>query len=322
MSHRWLVSSGGRRGALVRILQRVPAGSENWVMVTDASRLSSAGLLADEFQIVPRIGHENFISEMRGLCRNRGIQTVVPTIDTELSMYSECREDFAAVGSDVLVSSPEVVRLSMDKWKLHRWLVSSGFPTVETYESKAFDPSLLEGPVVAKPRGGSSSIGVLFAEHASELHLSALTDDYIVQRVADGFELTIDFAVARDGSLLGAVPRRRLETRAGEVSKGVTVRAVWLDDFVRDLVSALPGAYGILNVQVFVDPPRRSLAVIELNARVGGGFPLSFQAGGDFFTPLAQKANAELTNWTEGVVMLRYDDAVFFHSDKYGLQQA
>lgn len=319
MTHRWLVSSGGRRGALVRILQGLPAPERGWVLVTDASRLSAAGLLADEFETVPPIAEDGFLPTMIDLCRINQIASIVPTIDTELVAYAERKDAFAAVGTDVLVSSPDIVRLSMDKWELHKWLRGAGFPSVDTYERRGFVPGLLSGPVVAKPRAGSSSVGVLIAEDASRLSLDALPDDYIIQSRASGYELTIDFAVGRDGALLGAVPRRRLEVRAGEVSKAITVRTAWLDEFVRDFAAALPGAYGVLNVQIFVDPDTRSLTVIELNARVGGGYPLSFQAGADFFSPLARNVGAGGDHWDEGVVMVRYDDAVFFRSTEFGL---
>ncbi len=316
MNHRWLLSSAGRRGALVRLLQGSPPSTGGFVIATDASRLSAAGQLADDFQIVPPIADEQFVPAMLDICRERGIQTVVPTIDTELSKYAENAADFAQAGTDVLVSSPEVVRLSMDKWELHQWLERSGFPSVETHQAHTFQTSLLPGPVVAKPRGGSSSVGVISAESSARLP-NELSDDYIIQRRATGHEFTVDFAVARDGSFLGAVPRRRLEIRAGEVSKAVTVVSPALEELARDLAAALPGAYGILNVQVFADPEARSLAVIELNARVGGGYPLSYQAGADFLSPLALESNEAQDDWTDGLVMLRYDEAAFLRSDKY-----
>lgn len=305
----------------MKILQGAPSCDGGWVLVADASPLSAAGLLADAFQVVPPIVEERFLPAMIALCRAHQIDSIVPTIDTELDTYAQHREAFATNGTDVLISSSDVVRLSMDKWALYQWLRRSGFPSVDTYQRSEFAPSMLAGPVVAKPRGGSSSVGVRTADDASHLPLDRLTDDYIIQRRATGHEFTIDFAVGKDGRFLGAVPRRRLEIRAGEVSKAVTVRASWLDEFIRDFAAALPGAYGVLNVQIFVDPTTCSLSVIELNARVGGGYPLSYQAGADFFTPLIQNAPAQCGEWADGLVMLRYDEAAFFRSSEYGMRR-
>jgi carbamoyl-phosphate synthase large subunit len=75
-------------------------------------------------------------------------------------------------------------------------------------------------------------------------------------------------------------------------------------------------------VQVFVGGEPGQLAVIEMNARFGGGYPLSYAAGADFPLALVQDAlglpaTARLDGWQDGLVMLRYDAAVFV-TDKPG----
>jgi carbamoyl-phosphate synthase large subunit len=118
-----------------------------------------------------------------------------------------------------------------------------------------------------------------------------------------------------------AVPRRRIEVRAGEVSKAVTTRSAALERLAADVCAALPGPFGVLTIQVFVDDSSGQLAIIELNARFGGGFPLSREAGADFprwmledLVGLPSTATAD--RWRDGVVMLRYDAAVFVRDDR------
>ena len=80
---------------------------------------------------------------------------------------------------------------------------------------------------------------------------------YIVQAIAPGDEYTIDVMVDRRGRCLCAVPRKRLEVRAGEVSKGMTERQEPL--WSRQPPGRGPaGAYGALNVQVFWDRDARN----------------------------------------------------------------
>ena len=61
--------------------------------------------------------------------------------------------------------------------------------------------------------------------------------------------------------------------------------------------------------------PAGEAAVFELNARFGGGYPLSHMAGGRFTKWLleetAGRAPSVPEEWSEGVTMLRYDAAVF-----------
>lgn len=316
MTHTWMLSSGGRRGALVRILRATPTPGDSRVVVVDASALSAAGHLADEFAVVPRITDENFISEVLGHANRSAVDMIVPTLDPELQVYAEAREEIRSKGLDVLVSTPNVTELSWDKWKLFRWLRRHGYPTVETIERADFRPGILTGPVVAKPRSGSSSVGVFICSDSTQLPFDSLGDDYIVQKHADGVEITVDFAVGKDGRFLGAVPRRRLEVRAGEVSKGVTVHLPSVEELVRDVARDLDGAYGVLNLQLFYDADSDAMNIIELNARVGGGYPLTHASGADYFSMLAGGANVKPPKWKNGLIMLRFDDAVFVDNDR------
>lgn len=317
----WLLSSGGRRGALVQLLQRFPANqADNHVVVLDSSPLSAAGRLADSFELVPPADSPDFVDEILRIAKNHQAAIIIPTIDPEIGVYSSNRERFWNADVGVWVSGPDVTRLGTDKWNLNRWLIRKGFPTVTTVEIGSFTSASLTGPVVAKPRTGSSSIGVIIADDVADIDLKRLGPEYILQDRAPGIELTVDFAVDRRGEFLGAVPRRRLEVRAGEVSKGVTVKVPAVEELVRELAGALPDAYGILNVQIFFDPDSGALNIIEINPRFGGGYPLSHEAGADFITALMrsdQSDKASMVSWDPGTVMLRYDEAEFYRSPSF-----
>ena len=183
-------------------------------------------------------------------------------------------------------------------------------------------------PLITKPRFGSASEGVSLVRNTAELELLVARDearaplidgrpgDMVVQTIAPGDEYTIDVLVDRSGQCLCAVPRRRLEVRGGEVSKAVTVRSEALINLAFGMAKALPGAYGVLNFQVFADEGTGELAVIEINPRFGGGFPLSHRAGANFARWLLEDvrnlpSTATADGWRDGVVMLRYDAAVF-----------
>lgn len=311
----WLLSSAGRRGALVSILRR--AGQmRNKVIAIDISRLSAAGHLADHFELVPRVDSDEFVPRVIEICEKYGVNLIVPTIDPEIYVYARNRQLFESVGATPLVSAPHVTLLGWDKWKFSQWLSANNFPgpkTVEITDTNGL--SKLHGEVIAKPRNGSSSIGIAYAKSVSDLPPN-LGAEYIVQEQAKGIEVTVDFAVARDGSFLGAVPRRRLETRAGEVSKGVTIQIPGLAETMERVVEALDGAYGVLNLQLFVDPQTGDFSIIELNPRFGGGYPLSDAAGADFAGAFLTGSTETIT-WKPGAVMLRYDEAVHFHDDAY-----
>jgi carbamoyl-phosphate synthase large subunit len=100
------------------------------------------------------------------------------------------------------------------------------------------------------------------------------------------------------------------------VSKAVTVRAPTLERLAAEVCETLPGAYAAITIQAFVGEPSDDIAIIELNARFGGGFPLSREAGADYPRWLLEEllglpTTARSDGWEPGLVMLRYDAAVF-----------
>ena len=319
-----LISSAGRRVELLRAfrhtLETLGGGR---VLATDLSWYSGAFHDADERFPVPRITSPDYVPRMLEICEQQGVDLVIPTLDPELPVYAAAREQFAAIGTTVAISSPEVAAIAGDKEHTHDWLVANGFPTVMqgSVDDVRSDPSAWAFPLVVKPRYGSASIGVAVMHDLAELEQATAGDaDMLVQTKALGTEHTIDLLADRDGRCLAAVPRRRIEVRAGEVSKGVTVRSPALAELAEKVCAALPGPYGALNFQVFVSPDTGQLAVIELNARFGGGYPLSYAAGADFPLALVQDAlgqsiTAPLEGWRDRLVMLRYDAAVFVNED-------
>ena len=313
-----LISSAGRRVELLRAFRETVRDQGGRVLGVDITPYSPAFQDADEAFIVPRCTTPEFVPALLDICRTHGVDLVIPTLDPELPVYAAARDEFAAIGTTVAISRPDVAAIGGDKQQTHDWLVANGFPTVQqgTLDDVEADPGAWAFPLIVKPRFGSASIGVGIVRDHDELARAASQPDALVQTLAPGVEHTIDLLTDRDGRCLAAIPRRRLEVRAGEVSKAVTVRDPALIELAEKLCAALPGPYGALNVQVFAGDEPGQLAVIEMNARFGGGYPLSYAAGADFPLALVQDAlglprTAPLEGWQDGLVMLRYDAAVF-----------
>ncbi|MEX2186826.1 MAG: ATP-grasp domain-containing protein [Pirellulales bacterium] len=315
-----LMSSAGHRVERVKILRATLAalGLDGRIVATDISRLSAAMQAADVGEIAPRCTSPQFTAALLDVCRRHRVRLVVPGIDTELAVLAAAREQFAAEGITVLISSPETIAIGADKHQTHRWLVERGFPTVRqaTAGEVCDNASAWPFPLIAKPVGGSASQGVAVVSSVDELRSHTRGGDFVVQSIARGAEYTVDVLVDRAGKCVCAIPRRRIEVRAGEVFKGATHRRHELIDVASRIAEALPGAYGPLNVQMFFDEAEGAIRVIEINPRFGGGFPLSWEAGGKFpqwiieeMLGLPSTASGEA--WRDGLLMLRHFDAVF-----------
>jgi len=313
-----LLSSAGRRGALVRALRDggARAGADVRVVATDASALSAAGHLADAFHLVPGLQDPRYLDALCEVVRKEHVDVVVPTIDTELPVLARHRGEVAAAGAVALVSDASCIEVCADKERSSRWLAGHGFPVPFQYDRAALRhlPST-DWPVFFKPRQGSSSVGAHPVSNLEELELAEQRHGPgVTEELVTGDEYTMDCWVDPAGACLSVVPRLRLAVRAGEIAKGVTAVRPELQELCRSVLEAMPGLRGPVTVQVIatVEGPR----VIEINPRFGGGYPLSHEAGARYTAVLAAEVLGRPVDpawlaWKDDLVMLRYDEAVF-----------
>lgn len=323
-----LISSAGRRGALVDLCRRT-LGEMNIagkVLAADITRSSAAYQLADAGFYAGRFDDPAYIPDLLKVCKKQCVRLVIPTHDRELMLYARAYEQFEDIGCRVVIPSPRVVTLGSDKLATHDWLSAHHLPVPRqaTPEEILANPSDWQMPLLIKPRFGSSSIGVHIVKDLDKLRLLTSEQPYLVQSIAKGYEYTVDLFVDESGSCRCAVPRRRIETRAGEISKGVTERNEVVIDLAKRVCGALPGARGVMNIQIFHESKTNECEIIELNTRFGGGYPLTHESGANYIRWLVEEARGESStideaSWQDGLVMLRYDDAVFISREQAGL---
>ncbi len=311
-----LCTSAGRRVALVRAFQAAVGPYGGRVIAADLSRASSASHVADTGVTVPRVTDPSYVERVVALCEEHHIGLVVPLIDPELPVLAAARDRLAAVGAVLVASGPETAAVSDSKRVATQFFERAGLGTARLVEPDAVRRGEVPLPVFLKPEDGSSSIGSRSIPSLSELeYWLPRTRRPLLFEELTGPEYTVDVYVGLDGQPRCAVPRRRLEVRAGEVSKGITeAHPAVMRDALR-AAAALPDARGVLTFQCRVDTggtPR----FFELNARFGGGAPLSIAAGADFPRWLVEERLGRRPQIAEpafrhGVLMLRYDDAVF-----------
>ena len=317
-----LMSSAGHRLERIHILRESlrQLGLDGRLFATDMSRMAASLYAVDRALIVPPCRDDGFLPATLEICRENNIRLLVPNLDTELPKLAEARKQFADIGTTVLSSSPEVIAIGRDKKQTHHWLTENDFPTVRqtNVETVLAEPEDWPFPLLVKPCRGSSSVGVAIVKNTDELVRQTCDDEYVVQTIARGHEYTVSVLANRAGKCLCAIPRRRIEVRAGEVSKGITVRNDAVIQLARAICDRLPGVYGPINVQIFLDDNTGEMNVIEMNPRFGGGFHLAWEAGGKYPQWIIEEilglpSTAKDDQWQDGLVMMRYAEAVFVH---------
>jgi carbamoyl-phosphate synthase large subunit len=288
---------------------------------TDASELSSALQLCDRGFLVKPITHSGYIKQLLSIIKTYRVKLLVPTVDLDLKLLSQNRLKFSALGCRVLVSPPEVIDICQDKRKTYRFLVKNGFETPLTMSirsalSKQNPRGKLYWPCFLKPWDGYASRGNAVVKNRQELLFFAKRiPNAICQEFIEGTEYTCDVYVDFNMKVRCVVPRRRIEIRAGEVSKGQVHKHTRIMSESARLVETLGAGPGVITLQLFLTPDNK-IKFIEINPRFGGGVPLSIKAGANFPKWILQEllnkpTNIHFDSFKDNMIMLRYDSEIW-----------
>ncbi len=282
------------------------------VVLTDADPTAVGLRFGPERVVLPHSDEAGFADAVVAAATVRRCSAVVVTVAEELRALADREEEFHAAGVGTWFPDPDALDACLDKWRFARILQAAGVPTPATALGSA---NGVPGPWIVKPRRGRGSRDVHPVDTRRDVAWACRhVPDPIVQQRCPGREFTVDTLVDRDGALVGAVPRWRIETRAGISTKGLT----FTDPAVLDVTArtlAAVGLRGVANVQGFLDRSGAA-TVVEVNPRFSGGLPLSLAAGADLVGEYVRVLHGlpvrpERLEFTPGVAMVRYLESVF-----------
>jgi len=287
---------------------------------TDTTELSSALQLCDKNFLVKPITHSDYIKQLLTIVKTNKVKLLVPTVDLDLKLLAQNKPKFAAMGCCVLISTPNVVDICQDKRKTYRFLLKNGFDTPVTISVRtALSRKKLNWPCFLKPWDGYASRGNAVVNNRKELLFFAKrVPNPICQEFIDGTEHTCDVYVDFSMKVRCVVPRKRIEVRAGEVSKGQVVKHSAICSEAARLVETLGAGPGVITLQLFLTRDYR-VRFIEINPRFGGGIPLSIKAGANFPKWIFQELLGKTTRikfdgFKDRLTMLRYDGEVWLEN--------
>jgi carbamoyl-phosphate synthase large subunit len=312
-------------GRRVALLQRFRAAAERLHLAvtfcgTDTSKLSPALQLCDEAFLVKPTTHAEYADQLLSLVKRHGIRLLVPTVDLDLRLLARHETRFADLGCRVLISAPEIIDICQDKRRTSGFLSKHGFDcplTMSVRQTLSADrKGLISWPRFVKRWDGYASQDNAVAQDREELQFFAKRiPNAICQEYIEGTEFTCDVYVDFEMQVRCVVPRRRIEVRSGEVSKGQIVKHREIMAQARRLVELLEAGPGVITLQVFLTK-EQEVKFVEINPRFGGGVPLSIEAGADFPRWILQeligkRPRIEFDAFQDGLVMLRYDAEVW-----------
>ncbi len=302
-----LLTSAGRRSYMADYFRKALNGKG--LVYAANSQMSPALQNSDGFFLTPIIYSSDYIPFLLKKCEELKISLIVSLFDIDLPVLAAHRDEFAKAGTRLAVSSAEFLGICSDKYRMGTALETEGIRSPETYLSEkaaleALDRGELSWPLLVKPRFGMGSIGVLKAWDETELagaysmcrretaesylkYESAAAPDetVLIQELISGEEYGLDIISDLDGNYVNTIIRRKYAMRSGETDEAIILGPdAPVYESLMQTAERLAQAFrpaGLIDVDVIADPLKGAPAVIDINARFGGGYPFSQIAGAD-----------------------------------------
>ena len=224
--------------------------------------------------------------------------------------FSKRAKSYEELGIHVLVSSPETIEITRDKWETYTHLKEI-IPCPKSFINKSEID--IDFPLFIKPRGGSGSIDAYKVNSKIELDFYwDRVDNPIIQEFLGGDEYTVDCLTDLEGNLVICVPRKRIEIKSGISTKSLTVKDEHLEKIAKSLVKQLA-----FKGPFFFQAKRDSFGrakVTEVNARIAGTMCTHTLSEGNFHTLAVRLAMGEKIPPTEiryGVYLTRYWEEIY-----------
>lgn len=313
-----LILSVGTRNKVVQYFKRELVG-KGQVIATDCSDIAPAIYDADKYYVVPRMTAPGYLDVILDICKKENITGVLSLIDPELSLISENKDRFEAVGTIVIESSYELCEMSLDKMAMFNWLVDHGYKCAKSYLNKDeffadVEAGTITYPVFVKPYKGSASISIskVYDKETIDL-LFAHEDDLMIQEFLDGQEIGADVYIDMiSGEIVSIFTKKKIKMRAGETDKAVSFKDEKLFKLIKRFVSEA-GYRAQIDIDIF--DINGEYYISEVNPRFGGGYPHAYESGANhmklIIENLAGNANKCVVGEYEvGTYMMKYNEVM------------
>lgn len=321
-----VLSSVGRRAYIVRFLREI-LQKEDRIITLNSDMHTTAMGISDIAYRSPMIYSEEYIPFLKEICIKEKADMILSLFDIDLPVLAKHKKEFADMGVSVIVSDAEVVDICNDKWKMQEFLCKVGLQTPRTfmeYNEEMLDfvkRQFAKGEkVMIKPRFGMGSIGIHTAENMEELsvlfqkvkreiatsYLKYESDmdmehSVLIQEKISGLEYGLDIVNDLNGHYQYTLAKQKLAMRAGETDIAKIIADEGLEKIGKILSKELSH---IANLDVDIMVYDGQAYIIDMNARLGGGYPFTHYAGINTLEAILRWHRGEnyiLPDWTGAI---------------------
>ena len=248
------------------------------------------------------------------IVKKKKINIILPFVDPAIAVASKMKKLCPSIF--IPVSDINLCELMFDKVLSAKWYAENNISQPNIYYSS----TKLKYPVILKPRTGSASKGIIICRSEKDIPNTDLTQYIIQDYIEKHTEFSVDCYVSQKGIITSIVPRIRLETVGGEVSKSRTIKDnTIISESQKILKSGL--FRGPVTIQYIKDDLNGNIYIMEINPRLGGGVVTSIGAGSGIIDMILDEYEGKpitpKTDWKDNTTMVRFFSEVIFYADCY-----
>jgi carbamoyl-phosphate synthase large subunit len=278
------------------------------IVASDSSPISAGFFMSDESEIIPEADDSLFLDRLMKIILKHNISVLMPSSGYDIYPYSMVKDKLLKMGVVAVVSDSKTLQICRDKLTTYKVLSSKfdlPFTTIDQNRIHEF-------PVIAKPRYGKGSRDILKISDDKELrYVLSRYDDLVFQEYLPGTEYTIDVLSDLKQEPLVAVPRIRLQTKAGISTKGRIVRDQRIENVCKTIAEYLKVS-GPCCIQM-KESKEGVLKFVEINPRLGGGTIFSTLAGVNLpslIMDIVEGKEIDIPQFSEVTIIRYYEEIV------------
>jgi carbamoyl-phosphate synthase large subunit len=281
-SKRIKIAVSGVGGGVGQSIIKALSKTSYSIIGLDGEILAAGAYCVSKSYQIPYAKNKDFIPRLLEICKKEKCRLLFPGLDAELPFFAANIKKFEAIGTRVVISSPNVVEISDNKLLTYSILKKAGILVPLTVDLREYiknkKKSFSGFPIILKPKkGGARSKNVI--KIISQDHLQAFLHmndckNYIVQEYIEGDEYTCG-TVTLSGKHIGTIIMRRI-LRDGDTYKAFVEKNTAIDKEISKVIELIKPV-GALNVQLRLKDGNPY--IFELNARCSGTTAARAMAG-------------------------------------------
>jgi len=283
------------------------------IVSSDTNPISAGFYMSDAHELLPEIESKSYLSRLFEIITKHKISILMPSSGYDIYHYSKYKKKLLKLGALPVVSDVMTMEICRDKMQTYHHLSKKFDLPLTTLDSKK-----LEGfPLIAKPRYGKGSKGIVKIENPMDLrYIQSKQNGLIFQEYLPGTEYTIDVLSDLNGEPLIAVPRIRVQTKAGISTVGKIIKDENISETCKSIAKYLK-IKGPCCIQM-KESNEGTLKLVEVNPRLGGGTIFTALAGANFpamILDMAMGKRIKIPRISE-ITVVRYFEEIVVENQK------